>query len=255
MDIFLKLSPLQLIHNRSVSLPTGGKCLCFLDMEWGYRRTLGFGRSCPRILAGFIHTLMHSLILASTSEIRAQLLRNAGLSFEIRPARIDEEMIRQSLQPEAASPRDVADALAEMKAQKVSLKAPEAMVLGADQVLALKGEIFSKPESPEEAEDQLKRLSGQIHRLLSALVVYQDGKPLWRHIGEVRLHMHPLSEAFIAEYVARNWESIRWSVGGYKLEEEGVRLFSKVEGDYFSVLGLPLIEFLSWLRARGDLTT
>ena len=128
-------------------------------------------------------------------------------------------------------------------------------MLGADQVLALKGEIFSKPESPEEAVDQLKRLSGQIHRLLSALVVYQDGKPLWRHIGEVRLHMHPLSDAFIAEYVARNWESIRWSVGGYKLEEEGVRLFSKVEGDYFSVLGLPLIEFLSWLRARGDLTT
>ena len=198
---------------------------------------------------------MHSLILASASEIRAQLLRNAGLTIEIRPARIDEEMIRQSLQSEAASPRDVADALAEMKAQKVSLKAPGAMVLGADQVLALKGEIISKPESREEAVEQLKRLSGQIHRLLSALVVYQDGKPLWRHIGEVRLHMHPLTESFIADYVDRNWESIRWSVGGYKLEEEGVRLFSRIEGDYFSVLGLPLIEFLTWLRARGDLTT
>lgn len=198
---------------------------------------------------------MHNLILASASEIRAQLLRNAGLTVETRPARIDEEMIRLSLQSEGASPRDVADALAEMKAQKISTKLPDAMVIGADQVLALKHEIFAKPEDQFEAVEQLKRLSGQIHRLLSAVVVYQDGKPLWRHVGEVRLQMHPLSDAFLNDYVARNWDSIRWSVGGYKLEEEGVRLFSKIEGDYFSVLGLPLIEFLNWLRARGDLTT
>lgn len=198
---------------------------------------------------------MHTLILASASEIRAQLLRNAGLSIETRPARIDEDMIRRSLQSEGASPRDVADALAEMKAQKISFKAPETMVLGADQVLALKDKIFSKPENEAEAIKQLEQLSGQIHRLLSAVVIYQNGKPLWRHIGEVRLHMHPLSTPFIKDYVARNWDSIRWSVGGYKLEEEGVRLFSKIEGDYFSVLGLPLIEFLNWLRVRGDLTT
>ena len=198
---------------------------------------------------------MHTLILASASEIRAQLLRNAGLSIETRPARIDEDMIRRSLQSEGASPRDVADALAEMKAQKISFKAPETMVLGADQVLALKDKIFSKPENEAEAIEQLEQLSGQIHRLLSAVVIYQNGKPLWRHIGEVRLHMHPLSTPFIKDYVARNWDSIRWSVGGYKLEEEGVRLFSKIEGDYFSVLGLPLIEFLNWLRVRGDLTT
>ncbi|WP_376876075.1 Maf family protein [Albirhodobacter sp. R86504] len=198
---------------------------------------------------------MHSLILASASEIRAQLLRNAGLQTDVRPARIDEDMIRLSLEAEGASPRDVADALAEMKAQKISLKNPADLVIGADQVLALKGKIFSKPIDKPQACEQLKALSGQIHRLLSAVVVYQDGKPLWRHIGEVRLHMHPLSEPFIAEYVDRNWDSIRWSVGGYKLEEEGVRLFSKIEGDYFSVLGLPLTEFLNWLRARGDLTT
>jgi septum formation protein len=198
---------------------------------------------------------MHTLILASASEIRAQLLRNAGLPIETRPARIDEDMIRLSLQSEGASPRDVADALAEMKAQKISLKSPEAMVIGADQVLALKHEIFTKPESETEAIEQLERLSGQIHRLLSAVVVYHEGKPIWRHVGEVRLHMHTLSASFIKDYVTRNWQSIRWSVGGYKLEEEGVRLFSKVEGDYFSVLGLPLMEFLSWLRARGDLPT
>ncbi|MGO4851755.1 Maf family protein [Phaeovulum sp. W22_SRMD_FR3] len=195
---------------------------------------------------------MH-ILLASQSEIRAQLLRNAGLTLDIRPARIDEEMIRLSLQSEGATPRDLADALAEMKARKISEKEPGPMVLGADQVLALKGKVFAKPETPEEAVTQLTELSGQIHRLLSALVVYQDGKPLWRHVGEVRLHMHALSQAEITAYVSRHWESIRHAVGCYKLEEEGVRLFSKVEGDYFTVLGLPLIEFLSWLRTRGDL--
>lgn len=195
---------------------------------------------------------MH-ILLASQSEIRAQLLRNAGLRLDIRPARIDEEMIRLSLQSEGATPRDLADALAEMKARKISEKEPGPMVLGADQVLALKGKVFAKPETPEEAVAQLTELSGQIHRLLSALVVYQDGKPLWRHVGEVRLHMHALSEDEIRAYVSRHWESIRHAVGCYKLEEEGVRLFSKVEGDYFTVLGLPLIEFLSWLRTRGDL--
>lgn len=224
-------------------------------MLWGYRRTLTCGRGCPRFTADLIHNIMHTLILASASEIRAQLLRHAGLSIEMRPARIDENTIRISLQSEGASPRDVADALAEMKAQKISLKAPQSMVIGADQVLALKQEIFSKPESELEAIEHLERLSGQVHRLLSAVVVYQNGEPLWRHIGEVRLHMHPLSSPFIKDYVRRNWDSIRWSVGGYKLEEEGVRLFSKIEGDYFSVLGLPLTEFLNWLRARGDLTT
>lgn len=198
---------------------------------------------------------MADLILASASEVRAQLLRNAGLPVEIIPARIDEEVIRPALEAEGATPRDIADGLAEMKAAKISAKYPGAMVLGADQVLEFKGQIFSKPDTPETAVAQLLALSGQTHRLLSALVVCRDGAPVWRHTGEVRLTMRRLSEPFVRVYVARNWESIRWSVGGYKLEEEGVTLFSAIEGDYFSVLGLPLIPFLNWLHVRGELKT
>jgi septum formation protein len=193
------------------------------------------------------------IILASGSEIRAQLLQNAGVEFTTVVARIDEEMIRQSLTAEEASPRDIADTLAEMKAQKVASKHPEALVIGCDQILSFENACLAKPKSPEEAIAQLKAMRGKRHQLLSAAVIYGEGKPLWRHVGVVRLHMRDVSDAYIAAYVARNWESIQHSVGAYKLEEEGVRLFTRIEGDYFNVLGLPLLDLLSYLTLRGTL--
>ncbi len=193
------------------------------------------------------------IILASGSEIRAQLLTNAGLDFDVSVARVDEEAVRASLLAETASPRDIADTLAELKAQRVAARHPDALVIGCDQVLALGPQIFNKPETPAEALSQLQSLRGQKHQLLSAAVIYGEGKPLWRHVGVVRLHMRDASDTYLADYVDRNWDSIRHSVGAYKLEEEGVRLFTRIEGDYFTVLGLPLLELLSYLTLRGTL--
>jgi septum formation protein len=196
---------------------------------------------------------MPPLILASSSSIRAQLLRNAGLIPEIKPARVDEETIRRSLKADNTQPRDIADALADAKARKIAQRNPDTLVLGCDQVAAFQSEILTKPTTQDQAVSQLTLLSGQTHKLHSAAVLYHDARPIWRQIGTVSLTMHALSPDFIKAYAARNWPSISHAVGGYKLEEEGVRLFSAIQGDYFHVLGLPLIELLSYLTQRGDL--
>ncbi|MQQ08207.1 septum formation protein Maf [Epibacterium sp. SM1979] len=191
------------------------------------------------------------IILASGSEIRAQLLRNAGIDPYIVSPRVDEDTIKVSLLAEGAPPRDIADALAEAKARKVSGKHPGSLVLGCDQVLDFDGEILSKPKSAEDALAQLKRMRGKRHMLLSAAVIYRDGEPIWRHVGQVRLFMRMSSDAYLEDYVSRNWDSIQHAVGAYKLEEEGVRLFTNIEGSYFNVLGLPLIELINYLGLQG----
>ncbi len=193
------------------------------------------------------------IILASGSSIRAQMLRSADVSFRIDVPRIDEEAVRGALAAEEASPRDVADTLAEMKARRISDRSPGALVLGCDQVLAFEREVLGKPLSPDEAREQLHRLRGAMHMLLSAAVLYEDGEPVWRHVGTARLHMRELSDPFVDDYLQRNWESVRHSVGAYKLEEEGVRLFTRIEGDHFTILGLPLIELLNHLVLKGIL--
>lgn len=191
------------------------------------------------------------LILASGSEIRAQLLRNACVPFEVSRPRLDEVALRAEFEAEKASPRAIADRLAAMKAREIAKTRPDVLVLGCDQVLDLEGVCLAKPETPEAARAQLRALRGRRHRLLSAAVIYLGKEMLWRHVGEAQLTMRAISDSYLDDYVARNWDSIRHSVGCYKLEEEGVRLFSRIEGDYFTVLGLPLLELLSYLTARG----
>lgn len=194
------------------------------------------------------------LVLASGSSIRADLLRRAGLPIRVEIPRVDEDGLRDALLAEQATPRDIADALAEMKAARIAAR-QAGLVLGCDQVLALGKEIFAKPATEEEARAHLSRMSGRTHRLLSAAVLYENGAPLWRHVGEARLTMRDLSPRFIAAYTARNWDSIRHAVGCYKLEEEGVRLFTSVEGSYFTILGLPLLELIDFLIRRGTIAT
>jgi septum formation protein len=193
------------------------------------------------------------LILASKSEIRSSLLRNAGVDHDIIPARIDEDSVKMALEAEDAPPRDIADTLAEMKARKVAEKGQGGLVIGCDQVLSLKGKIMSKPASIEQAREQLLSLRGETHQLLSAAVIYEDLEPVWRHVGVARLSMRDFSDNYLDDYLDRQWDSIRWSVGGYKIEEEGIRLFRMVQGDTFTIQGLPLLELLSYLTLRGTL--
>lgn len=196
---------------------------------------------------------MSRLILASASQTRAAMLQNAGVRFESSPVRIDEEAIRQSLQADDASPRDIADALAEFKARKGAEKAPDALVLGSDQILSLKGITFAKPNDREEAAAHLRALSGQTHHLYSAVVIYEDTKPVWRAVGSARLSMHTLTDDDIAAYLDIAWPEVSSSVGAYQAEALGAQLFSRIDGDWFSVLGMPLLQVLSYLRMRGML--
>lgn len=199
--------------------------------------------------------MLRTLVLASGSAIRLQLLQGAGIEVSAKPARVDEEAIRAALVADGAKPRDIADALAEMKARQQAGRHPEALVLGCDQVLDFRGEAWGKPESPQAAREQLAALRGQTHHLRSAMVLYDAQQPVWRFLGEARLTMRRFSDEYLDSYVARNWESIRGSVGGYKLEEEGVRLFSSIEGDYFTILGLPLLPLLDYLGQREFIAT
>jgi septum formation protein len=193
------------------------------------------------------------LVLASASAIRADMLGRAGLDFDRLAVRIDEGTIRASLQAEGASPRDQADALAEMKALRASALRPGSLCLGSDQILSLDGRIFGKAETPAAATAVLADLSGRTHRLHSAAVAVHDGRPVWRHVAEARITFHALDRQEIGDYVARFWDEIRHSVGCYRFEAEGVRLISHVEGDFHTILGLPLLPLLTWLRVRGEI--
>jgi len=194
------------------------------------------------------------IILASGSPARAALLRSAGLEPVVKPVRIDEDATRAALLAEGCAPHDLAGALAEQKARRGATRDPDALVIGADQILECDGRVFAKPVDPADARSQVAALAGRTHHLLSAAVVCRGAEVLWRHVARVRMTMHPLAADEIDAYVARHWPDIGQSVGCYRIEAEGVRLFSRIDGDYFAILGLPLIELLTWLRFRGDIT-
>jgi septum formation protein len=195
--------------------------------------------------------MTHKLILASGSEIRAKMLRDAGVEIVVERARIDEDMVKAALLDEGARSRDIADALAELKARKVAGRYDRGLVLGADQVLVCKGTLISKSRSRQDMHEQLSFLRGKAHELLSAVVVFEDGNPVWRKIGRVQLVMRNFSDSFLEDYLDRNLNDLFETVGCYRLEAEGIQLFEKVEGDYFTVLGLPLLDVLAFLRTRG----
>jgi septum formation protein len=191
------------------------------------------------------------LILASASTGRAALLRGARVDFEVVPAAVDEAAVKAGMLAEGAAPRDVADALAELKARRVAGRMPDRLVLGADQVLVCEGRLHDKPGDRAAAREQLMALRGRRHELLSAAVVFENARPVWRHIGRAALAMRPFSEAFLDDYLEREGEAVLGTVGSYRLEDGGAGLFSRVDGDVFTVMGLPLLELLAFLRTRG----
>lgn len=195
--------------------------------------------------------MLPPLILASGSAGRAALLRNARVPFEIMVAPVDEAAVKAAMLAESAPPRDIADALAELKARRIAGRAPARLVIGADQVLVCAGRLYDKPGDRSEARTQLRELRGQRHELLSAAVVFENGEPVWRHIGRAQLTMRSFTDAFLEAYLDREGPAILESVGAYRLEDGGAELFSRVDGDIFTIVGLPLLELLGFLRTRG----
>jgi septum formation protein len=193
------------------------------------------------------------VILASASRVRASMLRAAGVSIEIVPARVDESELKIALRGQGADPVEVAVALAELKALQVSRGRPGRLVLGADQMLDCDGAWFDKPGSPGAARDQLLSLRGRRHRLTSAAVLARDGARIWHHAAGAHLTMRGFTEAFLDGYLAEAGEAVLGSVGAYQLEGLGAQMFERVEGDYFVILGLPLLPVLDILREQNVL--
>jgi septum formation protein len=193
------------------------------------------------------------LILASGSKARAAILEAAGISFEVHPARVDEDAVKDSLLAEGADGRAVADALAELKAIRVSSSYPEYLTLGADQVLILDGTLVSKSADLAAARALLRQMRGKRHELVTAMVLAKGGAPVWRHVSSASLWMRAFGDAFLDDYLAASGDGILGSVGCYHLEGLGAQLFERVEGDYFSILGIALLPLLAALREQGIL--
>lgn len=196
--------------------------------------------------------MSQTLLLASQSASRQRMLRDAAVAFETVLAGVDEEAAKDALAAEGFGPRDLADALAELKAIKPSMRRAGALVLGCDQTLErADGSRVDKVETRDEAAALLRDLSGTTHKLHSAAVIAEQGQPVWRHIETVTLHMRVLSDAFIAHYLDLDWDECRWCVGCYRIEGPGAQLFARISGSLFAVQGLPLLPLLDYLRTRS----
>lgn len=193
------------------------------------------------------------VILASASRIRATMLQAAGVPVEVVPARVDESELKIALRGQGAEPADVAVALAELKALQVSRSRPGRLVLGADQMLDCDGAWLDKPENRDAAREQLLALRGRKHRLTSAAVLARDGARIWHHAAAARLTMRGFTDAFLDGYLAEAGEAVLGSVGAYQLEGLGAQMFERIEGDYFVILGLPLLPVLDILREQSVL--
>ncbi len=195
-----------------------------------------------------------SFVLASTSASRRAMLTAAGIAHDAIPSGLDEEAAKAALIAEALSPRDLADALAELKAMRAATRVPGTMVLGGDSVVALAdGTLLDKPVDREDAAAHLRAMSGGRHDLFSAAVIVEHGRPIWRHVGHAKLTVRPLSDAFIDTYLDAEWPAISACVGCFRIEGPGVQLFDRIDGDHWTILGMPLLEIARYLRQRGKL--
>lgn len=192
-----------------------------------------------------------TLILASQSPFRRMLMENAGLSFTMEAARIDERAVETALAARNPSPQDVAETLAIEKARDVAGRHPGVLVIGSDQTLSLEGRVFHKPADMAEAKSHLTSMSGRTHSLNCGVALVRDGEILWSQVSIAHLTMRPLSASFIDRHLSRVGDKVLASVGAYQLEGEGVQLFERIDGDYFTILGLPLLPLLAKLRELG----
>lgn len=194
-----------------------------------------------------------SLVLASTSPFRKMLFENAGLKFVTDAPEIDERAIEETLDGSGVTASDVAEILAEAKASNVAERHQGKLIVGGDQTLSLEGRQFHKPKNTEEARGHLLSLSGKTHQLNSAIVIVRDEEVLWRHVSVAHMHMRQLDPAFIGRHLAEVGHAALQSVGAYQIEGAGIQLFEKVDGDYFTIVGVPMIPLLAKLRDLGEI--
>jgi len=199
------------------------------------------------------------IVLASGSASRRAMLEAAGVAFEVIRPQVDEDAVKESLKAEGIETRGLADALAELKAISVSRRHAGRIVIGSDSIVALGahesqgGTMLDKPDSRARAAEQLRMMRGDTHRLVSAVVAARDGVPVWRHVDSAKLHVRAFSDAFIETYLDAEWPAISGCVGCFRIEGPGVQIFSRVEGSQFTILGMPLLPLLGWLRDIGEM--